>query len=574
MPRIINKALPVLVVLTGLALLLGIVGLYARTERQVIERHNEQQLTVVRAVATALGKEIDRRVAVFEETGRKLQPSDADVPDEARRRLDAAGFDGVALRPGSSGSLGEVITGQVVLGQRGILVPLRMPLSGNRVLHAQLVFRAFAPVIEMWNRRLGGRLWLLDDEGRLIYSQLHPDMLSRNALGGDRHCLECHHSFEMEAAMVRGESASVEHHVAERPHMLVYYAPVTFGARRWSLAMSDPQAEITALTRRGFLQASLLTALFLGLVVASGLGLMKMHRQKVEAERRVAIAENRARLEARMVRAEQLAAVGKMTAQIAHEINTPLASISLNVTYVLSELEQTLGEMPAELSEAAEEIQREVERLKTFTGECLKLTRIHSPQMRPVSLTGVVRGFLAFITREAKRRQVQLEVAFEGEPIHVAGDGDLLRQALLNVTRNAFDAMPAGGRLEITLFRTNGWAQMCLTDSGPGVADELREKIFDAFFTTKPEGTGLGLAVVRRIVEQHGGQIYCGGGPNGGARFEIRLPLAAEVTPAGEGVENEAPAAGRPQLSGLAGAGPAGGLVGYLGPQTKAGSHG
>jgi len=275
-------------------------------------------------------------------------------------------------------------------------------------------------------------------------------------------------------------------------------------------------------------------------VVGTGIGMIRFYLQKLDAERRVAIAENRARLEARMMRAEQLAAIGKMTAQIAHEINTPLASISLNVTYLLSEVNSLLGSaLPAEVSEASEEIEREVERLKSFTGECLKLTRIHTPSFGPVSLPGVVRGFLGFIAREARRRNIEIDARFDSETATVRGDGDLLRQVLLNLTRNAFDAMPSGGRLWIALSAAGNVAELAMADSGPGVAPEQRQKIFDAFFTTKAEGTGLGLAIARRIVEQHGGQIECA--PRGtdsglchGACFLVRLPLAAESLAPGE----------------------------------------
>lgn len=531
------KILPVAVILAGISLLAGIFVLYARTEQAVIERHNYNQRLMIRAVGGALGKEIDQRLAAFEIIAHELRPGQTVLPSDLQRRLEAAGFEQMAVRQETARVRPGLSTGQVLLGESGVLLPISETLPLGLRLDAVLPFRAFSPVIEDWNRRVGGRLWILDDEGRLIYSQLHPDMLARSALGADPGCLACHRSFSMEASMVAGESATVEHLVADRPRMMVTYAPVEFGQRRWSLAMSDPQGELIAVTRHGFMQASLLTALFLGLVVVSGLGLIRIYQQKIDAERRVEIAENRARLEARMMRAEQLAAIGKMTAQIAHEINTPLASISLNVIYVLGEIADKLRELPADVSDAAGEIQREVERLKTFTGECLKLTRIHAPQFDTVGLTGVVRGFLTFVSREAKRRNVHLEAAFEGEAVWVRGDGDLLRQVLLNLTRNAFEAMPSGGRLEITLFRRDGCAELAITDSGHGVAEEQREKIFDAFFTTKPEGTGLGLAVVRRIVEQHAGQVICSPAREGGARFVIRLPLVSETAAPGDNPE-------------------------------------
>lgn len=549
MARIAQKIMPVGVFVAGAALLIAVVALYTHTERQVIRTHNQHQLLLVQAVADSLGGEIERRLDTFEMVAGLAAPQEKDLPPRLQARLEAAGFQQIAIHDASVPA-GHPSTGTPLLGDNGILLPVSVALSDRRALEAVLPFGSFGPLLEIWNKRVGGRLWLLDDEGRLIYSRLHPDMLGRNALGGDLSCLQCHGSFSMEAAMVKGK-AGVEHHqVAGRPQMLVCYAAVEFGARRWSLAISNPESEVTALTRRGFLQASLLTALFLALVVGTGIGMIRFYQQKLDAERRVEVERNRARLEARMMRAEQLAAIGKMTAQIAHEINTPLASISLNVTYLLSEIDRLLAStMPRELSEASEEIEREVERLKSFTGECLKLTRIHTPNLGPVSLAGVVRGFLSFIAREARRRNIEIDARFDSETATVRGDGDLLRQVLLNLTRNAFDAMPSGGRLRIVLRAAAGLAELLVADSGPGVAPEQREKIFDAFFTTKAEGTGLGLAIARRIVEQHRGQIECVSGDgseagigegNGnaallhGACFLVRLPLVAEPTAAEE----------------------------------------
>ena len=554
MARIAQKILPVGVVVGGAALLIAVVTLYTHSERQVIGRHNQHQLLLVQAVADSLGREIERRLDTFETVAGSVAPQGKSLSPGLQRKLEAAGFQQIDIRDASVPA-GGALTGTALLGERGILLPVSVALSQGRTLEAVLPFESFGPLLEVWNKRVGGRLWLLDDEGRLIYSRLHPDMIGRNALGGDRSCLQCHSSFSMEAAMVKGGAGIENHQVAGRPQMLVCYAPVESGGRRWSLAISNPESEVTALTRRGFLEASLLTALFLALVVGTGIGMIRFYLQKLDAERRVAIAENRARLEARMMRAEQLAAIGKMTAQIAHEINTPLASISLNVTYLLSEVDSLLGSaLPAEVSEASEEIEREVERLKSFTGECLKLTRIHTPSFGSVSLAGVVRGFLGFIAREARRRNIEIDAPFDSETATVRGDGDLLRQVLLNLTRNAFDAMPSGGRLRITLRTADNVAELTVADSGPGVAPEQRQKIFDAFFTTKAEGTGLGLAIARRIVEQHGGQIECA--PSGtdfnlcqaeaaaqpeglchGACFLVRLPLVAESPAAGESEE-------------------------------------
>ena len=107
----------------------------------------------------------------------------------------------------------------------------------------------------------------------------------------------------------------------------------------------------------------------------------------------------------------------------------------------------------------------------------------------------------------------------------VQADGDLVCQVLVELLGNAAAATPAGGRVVVSTRAANGTVELAVADSGPGIAPQDRAKVFEPFFTTRAEGTGLGLAVARQIVEAHGGRIDVGDGAGGGARFTVRLPV-------------------------------------------------
>ena len=201
MARIAQKILPVGVVVAGAALLIAVVALYTHSERQVIRRHNQHQLLLVHAVADSLEREIERRLDTFETVAGLVGPPHTSLSPGLQRKLEAVGFQQVDIQDASVPA-GGAVAGTALLGERGILLPVFVALSERRTLEAVLPFESFGPLLEVWNKRVGGRLWLLDDEGRLIYSRLHPDMIGRSALGGDLSCLQCHSSFSMEAAKI------------------------------------------------------------------------------------------------------------------------------------------------------------------------------------------------------------------------------------------------------------------------------------------------------------------------------------------------------------------------------------
>ncbi len=244
--------------------------------------------------------------------------------------------------------------------------------------------------------------------------------------------------------------------------------------------------------------------------------------------------------EQRLIRSEQLATVGRMAAQITHEVRNPLASIGLYAELLGDEIADR-GDEPKRLVAS---IISEVDRLTEITETYLRFARLPRPKLEREDLGAIVKGVLEFARAELSQGGIALELDVAAELPEIAADEAQLRQALLNLVRNAreamADAMADGqpGKLRVAVEKRGdaGTAEVVVTvaDSGAGIPRENLAKIFDPFFSTKERGTGLGLALVQQIVVEHGGRVDVDSGATG-TRFSLVFPAARAS------VKNEAP---------------------------------
>lgn len=246
-----------------------------------------------------------------------------------------------------------------------------------------------------------------------------------------------------------------------------------------------------------------------------------------------ALADREAQLAAKqqqLLRAEQLAAMGRMSAQVAHEVRNPLSSIGLNVEMLTDAVRQASFATPDAAKEAVQllaSVTREVDRLTEITDEYLRLARLPAPARRREDLTALVQSVVGFGKEELERSGITVAVSAPSAPVSCDLDEGQLRQVFLNLLRNAKEAMPQGGALAVSIAGAGATAQVRVADTGPGIAPAVRARIFDPFFTTKEGGTGLGLPLSRQIVEAHGGTLTLDEGAERGSCFVITLPLAA-----------------------------------------------
>lgn len=252
--------------------------------------------------------------------------------------------------------------------------------------------------------------------------------------------------------------------------------------------------------------------------------------QRRAAERE---AEERLELERRLRHSERLAAVGQLAAGVAHEIGAPLQVIDGRAKQLLNNTESSLETRQRNLTI----IRTQAERITRLVRQLLNLARPYNLNRRAVALRELSAGVLELLETNAARQGVVLEL-IDGENVTVQADPDLLHQALLNVCANGFQAMSAGGRLRVECVASAAekdgrrFAAVRVTDTGPGIAPEHLPRLFEPFFTTKEigMGTGLGLPVAGRIVEEHGGWIEAANRDEGGAVFTIYLLTDPQTT--------------------------------------------
>ncbi|HZC77383.1 MAG TPA: ATP-binding protein, partial [Ktedonobacterales bacterium] len=234
-----------------------------------------------------------------------------------------------------------------------------------------------------------------------------------------------------------------------------------------------------------------------------------------------------ARAQKELIDRERLAALGELSASIAHEVRNPLGVI-FNSVGTLRRLLKPAGDVALLLDIVGEE----ADRLNRMVGDLLDYSRPLQPDLLPVPLRPLLEEALAAAGKQLgpPAEQVKVHLRVATEVATVRGDARLLRQALVNLFLNSYQAMPRGGRLEVRARRAEldgrPAAEVLMNDTGPGIPAAIGPRVFLPFFTTKATGTGLGLAVVKRIVEGHGGSIELGQPPVG-AEFRLRLPLEA-----------------------------------------------
>ena len=251
-----------------------------------------------------------------------------------------------------------------------------------------------------------------------------------------------------------------------------------------------------------------------------------------------------------LLRSEKLASIGLLAAGVAHEINNPVATISMSAESLLE-----METCPAK-RRFLQAIVEEAERVGGIVGKLLSLEPAKQAHAEPCNLEEAVRSALDALSREIERNHIKTVLQLDVRNCRVVGNQDQLVQALCNIIDNAVKAMPSGGVLTVRGHHRGGWCVLEVHDTGTGIAPEHLDKVFDPFFTTRDvgEGYGLGLSVTHEIIERHGGQISAASGPDG-TTFTVRLPISEEAEHGGSGSPNT-PGGRRSQSSGHSGVAP------------------
>jgi signal transduction histidine kinase len=234
--------------------------------------------------------------------------------------------------------------------------------------------------------------------------------------------------------------------------------------------------------------------------------------------------------EQRLIRSERMAAAGKIASHITHEIRNPLSSISLNSELLEEEIERSLtGDSASDALNLCKAMQREADRLTEITEEYLRFARLPKPALELEDLNEILESLISFISGELSGKRIEVAEDLQRPIPQVEADENQLRQAFLNLMRNASEAMSgSGGTLKVSTRAPDKCVEVRLSDTGVGIEQENLPKVFEPFFSTKESGTGLGLALTHQIIHEHGGTIDVDSTPGEGTEFIIRIPTAQQ----------------------------------------------
>ena len=231
-------------------------------------------------------------------------------------------------------------------------------------------------------------------------------------------------------------------------------------------------------------------------------------------------AQERLKLKEQLSRAKHLSSLGEMVAGVSHEVRNPLGIISSSAELLKKKMTPDDG-----VSRIPDIIIEESNRLNNIITDFLNYARPREPNLFPCRIVDVIDKNIEYLSWQLHEEGFVMQTHYEPNLPKIQADADMLYQAFLNVLINAMQAMPDGGNIDISVKSGDNSIWITFEDQGTGIKMEAMEKMWDPFFTTKDKGTGLGLGIVKNIIEAHDGQIRIGARPEGGTRVSIKLPV-------------------------------------------------
>lgn len=230
------------------------------------------------------------------------------------------------------------------------------------------------------------------------------------------------------------------------------------------------------------------------------------------------------RLETQLRRADKLSALGTLSAGVAHEVKNPLHALTLNLHLLEKEIAEGRGSAP-EAREYLAVLRSEIQRIHRIVENFLRFSKPAIPEVKPLDLNALLERVLSLVAFEAAEHRVTIETAFDASRASVPGDEGQLSQVFVNLTMNALQAMPDGGVLAVFTRLDGEWMEIAVKDTGDGIQPDALPHVFDPYYTTRPRGMGLGLAIAHRIVEGHQGTIDVETDVGKGTIMIVRLPV-------------------------------------------------
>ncbi len=229
--------------------------------------------------------------------------------------------------------------------------------------------------------------------------------------------------------------------------------------------------------------------------------------------------------EARLRRAESLASLTTLAAGVAHEIKNPLGSIGIHIQLIQKELAALADEEKERIQGYIDVVNEEVNRLNKIVVDFLFAVRPMNVELEDEDMNSVLEDLLEFVRYELEENDIELEADLQQDLPKVQLDDKYFKQALMNIVKNALAAMPTGGTLRVKTRCRGDSVELIVEDTGEGMSEDVREKIFEPYFTTRDFGSGIGLTLVYKVVKEHMGEISVRSEEGEGTRFILTFPI-------------------------------------------------
>ncbi len=468
--------------------------------------------------------------AVFNTTGRKFDHifEDMGVLGEDGRHIAYAGPYSQALLDKDYGQepwfLEVMRTGQVIsdvfLGYRRsphfVIAVKRQSGGRSWVLRATVNAAHFSSILD--NERFGrtGEVFIVNAEGVLqTRSMMYGNMLR----SVDKEIVT--------AAEDTGDGLAGR----SRQGVNMLFTVIRLAAKPdWFLVVQQEASEVHQMWTIKLKTFSVIFALGMIFILAAAVWAIRILQNRLER-----LDREKHLMDAQIIQSQKLAAIGQLSAGIAHEVNNPLAIIGEEAGWMQDLLKrESMSQMPemAELQDSLREIVAQAGRCREITHKLLSFARKMESAIRDVDMNALVDDVVGMREREARLSNIEIVKDFSPDLPIIHSEPSLLRQVLLNLINNAIDAIPKGGTITVRTLPNeggDGGVSFSVSDTGMGIPKENLEKIFDPFFTTKVpgKGTGLGLSICHGIIEKLGGGISVSSQPGAGTMFLVRLPAEA-----------------------------------------------
>ncbi|MGZ4820175.1 MAG: sensor histidine kinase [Terriglobales bacterium] len=258
--------------------------------------------------------------------------------------------------------------------------------------------------------------------------------------------------------------------------------------------------------------------------------------QKIGALLTMRDAESVRRIEDEIELSRRLAAIGRLTSGVAHEVRNPINAIMVH----LEVLREKIKQIDPESRRHMDVISSEIQRLDRVVQTLVDFTKPVELRLSDADLRRIVEDVSVLAAPEASRQGVTVKCDLPADPLTIKADADLVKQAVLNIALNGIQAMPGGGALQLVARRDDHLVDVEVRDQGPGIPPEIRDKIFNLYFTTKKTGSGIGLAMSYRVMQLHNGSMEFESQPGQGTTFHLRFPAAEHARSASSGMGADA----------------------------------